>query len=59
MHIFLETQSKRNTCMSIHSYEYMHIHSTPISTFERTNRLDLGIHEVDHQERLTIDGKNN
>jgi hypothetical protein len=45
--------------MSIHPYEYMHIHSTPIGTFERTNWLDLGIHEVDHQECLTIDGKNN
>jgi hypothetical protein len=39
-----------------HPYEYMYVHPTPMSTSESLSRLDLEIHEVDHQERLIIDG---
>jgi hypothetical protein len=42
--------------MSTHLYEYMYVHSTPMSTFKRLNRFDLEIHEVGHQERVTVDG---
>jgi hypothetical protein len=42
--------------MTTHLYEYMYAHSTPKNTSERLSRLDLEIHEVGHQERLTIDG---
>jgi hypothetical protein len=41
--------------MSTHQYEYTHVHPTPISTSKRLSRLDLEIHEVGHQERLTVD----
>jgi hypothetical protein len=34
----------------------MHVHPTPMSTFERLSQFDLKIHEVSHQERLAIDG---
>jgi hypothetical protein len=27
-----------------------------MSTFEKRSRLNLEIHEVDHQERLAVDG---
>jgi hypothetical protein len=37
------------------SYEYTYAHSTPMSTFERLNWLDLEIHEVSNQERLVVD----
>jgi hypothetical protein len=40
--------------MSTHPYEHMHTHPTPMSTSERLSRFDLEIHEVDHQERLTV-----
>jgi hypothetical protein len=43
-------------CISIYSYEYMYVHSISISIFERLNRLDFKIYEVDHQEHLTVDG---
>jgi hypothetical protein len=42
--------------MSTHRYEHTHAHPTPMSTSERLSRLDLEIHEVGHQERLTVDG---
>jgi hypothetical protein len=42
--------------MSIHSYEYTHAHSTPMSTSKKLSRFDLEIHEVGHQERLAVDG---
>jgi hypothetical protein len=42
--------------MSIHPYKHTHAHSTPMSTYERLSRLDLEIHEIDHQERLAVDG---
>jgi hypothetical protein len=41
--------------MSTYSYEYMHTHSTLMSTSERLSRLDLEIYEVGHQERITVD----
>jgi hypothetical protein len=41
--------------MSIHPYEYTRTHPTLMSTSERLDRLDLEIHEVGHQEHLTID----
>jgi hypothetical protein len=34
----------------------MYVHYTLMSTFERLSRLDLEIHEVNHQERLIVDG---
>jgi hypothetical protein len=39
-----------------HLYEYIYTHITPMNISEKLNRLDLKIHEVDHQERLTISG---
>jgi hypothetical protein len=42
--------------MSTHLYEYTYAHSTLMTTFKRLNRLDLEIHKIDHQERLTVDG---
>jgi hypothetical protein len=42
--------------MSTHSYEHTHAHHTPMSTSERLNQLDLEIHEVGHQECITVDG---
>jgi hypothetical protein len=42
--------------MGTHPYEYTHVYSTPMSTFERLSRLDLKIHEVGHQECLAVDG---
>jgi hypothetical protein len=42
--------------MSTHPYKHMYAHPTPMSTFVRLSRLDLKIHEVGHQECLTIDG---
>jgi hypothetical protein len=42
--------------MNTHSYEYIHIHPISKSKSERVSRLDPKIHEVGHQERLTVDG---
>jgi hypothetical protein len=42
--------------MSTHSYEHTHAHPTLMSTSEKLSWLDLEIHEVDHQECITIDG---
>jgi hypothetical protein len=42
--------------MITHSYKYMYIHPTHMSTSERLNHLDLEIHEVSHQEHLAVDG---
>jgi hypothetical protein len=42
--------------MSTHPCEHMYVYHIPMSTSERLNQLDLKIHEVDHQERLTVDG---
>jgi hypothetical protein len=50
------TNANTHTCMSTHPYEHTHAHPTPMSTFERLIQLDLEIHEVSHQERITIDG---
>jgi hypothetical protein len=33
-----------------------HAHSTPMSTSERLSWFDLDIHEVGHQECLTVNG---
>jgi hypothetical protein len=41
--------------MSTHSYEHTYTHPTPMSISEELNRLNLKIHEVGHQERLTVD----
>jgi hypothetical protein len=32
-----------------------HAHPIPMSTSERLSRLDLKIHEIDHQEYLAVD----
>jgi hypothetical protein len=42
--------------MSTHIYEYTYAHHIPMSTSERLSRIDLEIHKVGHQERLTVDG---
>jgi hypothetical protein len=42
--------------MSTHPYEHTHAHPTHMTTSERLDRLDLEIHEVDHEECLTVDG---
>jgi hypothetical protein len=42
--------------MRTHPYEHMHTYFTLMSTSERLSRFDLEIHEVGHQERITIDG---
>jgi hypothetical protein len=39
-------------CMNIYFYEYMYVHPTSINISERLSWLK--IHEVNHQERLTI-----
>jgi hypothetical protein len=38
-----------------HLYEYMYIHYTLINISRRLSRLDLEIHEVDHQEHIAVD----
>jgi hypothetical protein len=43
-----------HTYVSIHLYEYTHTHPTRMTTFKRLSRLDLEIHEVGYQERLTV-----
>jgi hypothetical protein len=42
-------------CMSTHPYKHTYAHHTLISISERLSRFDLEIHEVSHQERLTVD----
>jgi hypothetical protein len=42
--------------MITHPYTHTHAHPILMSTSERLSRLDLEIHEVGHQERLTING---
>jgi hypothetical protein len=36
-------------------YKHTHAHFTSMSISERLSQLDLEIHEVDHQECLTVD----
>jgi hypothetical protein len=43
------------TRTSIHSYKYTYAHPTSTSISEKLSRLDLEIHEVGHQEHLTVD----
>jgi hypothetical protein len=40
--------------MSTHPYEHTHTHHIPMSNSERLSQPDLEIHEVGHQERLTV-----
>jgi hypothetical protein len=47
---------KYNINIDTHSYKYMCVYPIIISTYERLNRLDFKIHEVGHQECLTVDG---
>jgi hypothetical protein len=49
------TNTDTHICMCTHLYEHMYAHRTPMITSERLSRLDLKIHEVDHQERFTVD----
>jgi hypothetical protein len=42
--------------MSTYPYEHMHVHPTPMSTSERLSQINLEIHEIGHQECLTVDG---
>jgi hypothetical protein len=41
--------------MSTHPYEYTYTYPTPTNTFERLSQFNLEIHEVGHQECLTVD----
>jgi hypothetical protein len=34
----------------------MHVYPIHMSTSEKLSRLDLEIHEVDHQEHIVVDG---
>jgi hypothetical protein len=45
---FFKTQYK-------YRYSYTYAYSIPMSTFERLSWLDLEIHEVGHQERVTVE----
>jgi hypothetical protein len=38
------------------TYEYMHTYTISMNTFKRLSRSDIEIHEVGHQECLTVDG---
>jgi hypothetical protein len=42
--------------MNNHLYEYTYVHPISISISERLRRFDFEIHEIDHQERLGING---
>jgi hypothetical protein len=42
-------------CMSIYFYKYMYIYPISMNISERLSRFDFEIHEVGHQERLTVD----
>jgi hypothetical protein len=44
-----------HTRTSTHPYEHTHVHPIPINTSERLRQFDLEIHEIDHEEHLTID----
>jgi hypothetical protein len=50
------TNADTHTYISTYPYKYMHTHSTPMSTPEIVSQLDLEIHKVGHQERLTVNG---
>jgi hypothetical protein len=41
--------------MSTHLYKHTHAHPTLMSISERLGRLDLEIHEVNHQECIAVD----
>jgi hypothetical protein len=43
-----------NTDTNTHLYEHTHVHHTSMSTSKRLIQFDLEIHEVGHQERLTV-----
>jgi hypothetical protein len=42
--------------MNTHPYKHIYAHSILMSTSERLSRLDLKIYNVDHKERLIVDG---
>jgi hypothetical protein len=42
--------------MIIHLYKYTHTHPISMSISERLIWVDLKIYEVDHQERIAVDG---
>jgi uncharacterized metal-binding protein len=44
-----------HTRTSTHPYEDTYAHTIPIITSERLSRLNFKIHEVCHQEHLTVD----
>jgi hypothetical protein len=41
--------------MSTYSYKYIRAHLISMSNSEKLSRLDLKIHEVDHEERFAVD----
>jgi hypothetical protein len=50
------TNTDTHTRKRTHPYAHTHAYPTPMSTSERLSRFDLEIHEIGHQERLTVDG---
>jgi hypothetical protein len=41
---------------SLQTQVFIYVRSlTPMSTYERLSRLDLGIHEVGHRKRIAVD----
>jgi hypothetical protein len=42
--------------MNTYLYEHMYAHPIIMSISERLSRLNLEIHKIGHEERLTIDG---
>jgi hypothetical protein len=49
------TNVDTHTRISTYLYKYTHAHPTHMSTFKRLSRLDIEIHEVGHQEHITVD----
>jgi hypothetical protein len=54
--IFFLRNVGTHTCTSTHPSEHMYAHPISMSASEKLVRLDLEIHEIDHQECLTVDG---
>jgi hypothetical protein len=56
--LFFKTQYKHILLIHVQElkcYKHTPVHTTRISISDRLNRLDIEIHEVGHQERLTVD----
>jgi hypothetical protein len=49
------TNADTHTRTITHPYEHTYAYSIPMSTSNKLSRLDLEIHEVNHQEHLAVD----